>query len=604
MKTEMPKAGRLGVPSMIEVGLAATVGFLIVLWVSGGLTAPRMEGRRTATAETHPADRDRESIAAAAHKVVAAAPATAAVARSPMPPEVDRWWAYTKPKVPLAGMSLEGGFLRIAAGAASVTEVAFEEARRVVPPGNELWFVGEHRLRRFVRYGPDLGGGGSATRWASSAADAAPTSVHVLDAVDRRSIPALLIDSEGRPLGPVDAPSSRMVLTHEFRGSVVAARYLPRPVGQVTPGEVLVVELREAAFLSGRLVGASCGPDTHLLVHDSELVSEPSRSEEVPITASGEFEAGPIAAGRRRLFLSSRTVILRTSPRVIDVELRAGDNDLGSIDVEPLGVLHLRVVTQMYPLPETVHLLCWSDGSDRPAHMDAPEFRVESDGMVRREQVRRGPVWAQLWTADGWASEPRSFDSVATAWERPAEMELRPPIDVQVQVDTAPFELGTGARITIHPPGSLPVGSRWRSQPTVDAPARQVRQRTLGPGGMVEIPGVWSGSAVLSLIAADGSLLAAHRMELGPGRSAAVRLDLRAALGQIEVQGPPARRIALAREGEGTVVRSVLDERGRARIVVRPGVWKLRTIDFADDEGQPLAVRVEVGLGRAVFVSL
>lgn len=532
--------------------------------------------------------------------------ASAAARETTVPASVDRWWCYEAYLSRSYRFDTKQSDVQLSGGPSSLEEALAAASRYTLEQA--CWFVGEADNRRFVTFlTVDSYQHRQSRRWFETAsAGVGSSDVFVVDAMTRAPEIGSLFDSDGRPLGPIDAPRCCIAFDPGFSGVVSAPGCLPEAFDVAVAGAPVVVALRRAAYLRGRFVGAPVGAGASLILHDVEMTGIRAPPDEVAVTMDGTFAVGPIAAGRRRIFLECESALLPGGTR--DVELRAGENDLGDIQLGALGTRHLRIVAPGRALPTRLFVECSFAEGERPARMDAPEMEVGPTGIVTIRRVREGTVRVHIWTRDGWSGDPVYLATGATAEDSPRVVELQPPSDFVVRVETAPFSIPEGSRIVMHPTGGLPASSRWRPTGAKDLPARRIRERSIARDGSARFPALWSGECSLTVVASGGATLVEHQLRIEPGQRDVARIDLRGALGMIELRdaggSAPRRRFAVVRETDGSVARASIDASGSASVVVMPGTYSIGELEAHAGLSAAIRKDVHVEAGLVVVVEL
>lgn len=416
----------------------------------------------------------------------------------------------------------------------------------------------------------------------------------VEDAVTRQLLPALLVDSAGRPFGPIEGGQQTVVLGAGFEGRALVSGFLPASFERT--GSFAFARLHRAAWVTGRLAGAPFSHGT-LSFRGFEDPRAPFALD-VEVGTDGVFAVGPIPAGRKQLGFHADRAWLAKSAR--EVDLRPGAQDLGVLQLEPLYDLHLRFLRdgQDYSGDLFVSLALRDRKLDS---FPVKVYRIDHGRLVI-ERFRADRATIAAWTEDGCLADGPGDGALAelTSPANPLTLVLRAPGAVVAQVSVAPFDVPDGSALlayatTYHRERHALLGCRD------DRPDERVRRLAVPPNGVVRIDRLWPGANGLALVSPCGVVLASGVVEVLSGATASMTLRPEVCLAALDITGPAAgQRLALTGETRGIVARLHVTAQV-ARILVVPGRYEVQTLTDSS-VGQRQTIEIAAGEVRALRV--
>ncbi len=363
-------------------------------------------------------------------------------------------------------------------------------------------------------------------------------SIRAIDRASDQIVDAILVNEVGVPMGPIGGPPVR--IGEDFRGYVVARGYRPERLGKLC--DVMSIALNRVGRVRGRLSGLYDSGDTVDCMNDEEATT-------VEIGPRGEFEFFALLLGASALRFASERGFVSRHPFVV----REGEQDLGVIDVAPLGVLALRLGGAP-SLTASVFVSLY-----RPEHRDLAvgdplRFRVMSvdvlAGVCRVRQVLDGSIGGEVWTATGESGLiPPSVCSFGNAVAE-VPVTLAAPGQLLITLDGA-----------VLPPGCsvAAIDARYGRQPEA-LEASEFRsahlraRRQVLQGRRMEIGGLWPSCYQIALLSPQGCVLVRARAEVESNRKHVVTLAVPDALGRLRATnvGTTSVRLALL-AGDGGV---------------------------------------------------
>lgn len=454
------------------------------------------------------------------------------------------------------------------------------------------------RGRRVCFDAADVAGLTRADLGALLAEDRTEFDVRAYDAATRQRLAALLVEASGRPLGPIAATDTRLWLPLVDAYRVLAPGYAPARLWLPQVGDVAFADLHAAAYATGR-VGGVPFESGELWLYDLHDPHEQRLPTVVAVAAGGRFTLGPVPVGPKALNFTSRDARLTKAHR--QVELVAGRQDLGFLQLEPLDALHVRVTQDGRPFEGEAFFSIYIHGREKDMEGLAAIARDVRNGEVLFEGYPRTCLAVSAWTADGGFSAGPSDGVFAesTSAAEPLRIELAPAGVLTVHLSAPPFAVPAGSTVLVCP--SL---FHLRRHAPLDGDGlrtdERVRRAAVPASGVLRLDACQATDHHVALVAPGGTILAVRALSLAASEHATIDLAPDGPLAAIDVRcaTTQAARFAVLSEQDGVVLRGAASAEG-SRFVLPPGTYGVRVLAA----GSPLR-QLTLQAGQIVSVEL